>query len=214
MIWNWRTSCECAGEQQRQFDATYYNRRGLFQLSRKNWELALAYLREACVQNPDSKEFQYNHRIALAAVRWHRNDEILERYLDRARSMDVNPATFLDPQDLSASGAFRNQYLSMMISAQEYQELLEALRRFETLVTRDINQGPCREWSYSWAIGNEGSSLHEIDSRSEHAQSHDPTTRELPDNSLSRSFTYELGPGSRQCTIGGSNTDRRNSNLT
>jgi hypothetical protein len=87
LMWHWRPSCECAKEQQKQFDAAYYNRRGLFQLSRKNWELALAYLREACVQNSPSREFQYNHRMALAAVRRNRNDEILEGYLDQASGM-------------------------------------------------------------------------------------------------------------------------------
>jgi hypothetical protein len=94
----------------------------------------------------------------LAALRRYRNDEIHERYLDQALTMQVNPATFLDPQGLSARGAFRNQYLSMMISAQEYQELLEAQSRlFETLVSTDTSQRSYREWSYSLAIGNDRS---------------------------------------------------------
>jgi hypothetical protein len=92
--------------------------------------------------------------------------------------MQVNPATFLDPQGLSARGAFRNQYLSMMISAHEYQELLEAQSRlFETLVSTDTSQRSYREWSYSLAIGNDRSYPHEIHPRSEYAESHNPATR-------------------------------------
>lgn len=63
----------------------------------------------------------------------------------------------------------------MIRSAQEYLELEAQLRRFE--ITGDRNQRLYHEWSYLLAIGNEGSSPHEIGSRSEYAQSHNPTTR-------------------------------------
>lgn len=160
--WYWGDPCECLGEHQSQRDAAYYNRRGLFQLSRNNWELALAYLREAYVQSPGNEDFRYHHRLALAAVRRSRDDKVLEEYLDRANRTQQNPINFVNSSDLSADGAFRNQYLAMMIFPQEYQCLIADLRRFQI---------PQNEWSYSSATDDGETTVYEIDSYSYHTQS-------------------------------------------
>jgi hypothetical protein len=131
---------------------------------------------------------KYNHRLALEAVRWERNDEILEGFLDQAYREQLNPASFVDHQDLSADGAFRNQYLSLLGSPQECQYLRERLRQ---IITAGKIQQPYLEWSYSLAMSNDGPFSHEIDSCSDYTQSQYRTSRSLSADSQYQDPTAE-----------------------
>jgi hypothetical protein len=62
--WNFTYSCQCLEDEQRQLDAAYYHGRGRFYLSRKNSDLALSYLQEAILQDPDNREIQDSQRVA------------------------------------------------------------------------------------------------------------------------------------------------------
>lgn len=151
--WHFTYSCQCLEGEQRQLDAAYYNRRCCFYLSRKDSNLALAYLREAILQDPRSSEIRVTQRLALVAHRHWKNNPVLEDHLLMVRSQKIQPETYLDPHNSTADGWFRNQYLSLIRSLHEEEELLAQVNRLTT----------CHEWSYSLASGNDRSCTIETD---------------------------------------------------
>lgn len=159
---HWESSCWCTAEQQAVQDAAYYNLRGLFHLSRNNRDLALAYFREASVQ-VSTVDIIHNHRLALEAVRLERKDRILERLLEQAYKGGKRPADFINYQDLSSEGVFRNQYLSMVRSPQECEELRKELQHF---IPTEKSQQPYPEWSFPSSKEKERRALHEMDAYS------------------------------------------------
>jgi tetratricopeptide (TPR) repeat protein len=157
--WNFIPSCHCLEPEQRKMNAIYYDRRGLFHLSRGNPEQALSYLREAFGLDESNADIRKHYAIALAAVRQHKQDSILEEYLVRRGSgsdgLRPNPVFLNDNQDRSS--AFRIEYLTWMLDiVGDIEGLEKELGELTILGRQGITQEETtREWSYSMAIGQE-----------------------------------------------------------
>jgi len=126
-------------------NAAYYNKRGLFQISRGNPWLALLYLREAHEQDRSSREIHGNLGMALVAVRQIERDDELERYLVLPAGTRPNQSVLKGGDgDL---GDFRMAYVGMVTEGWNMDMLesrLEAFRRSNVQRGRDRDEA----WSY------------------------------------------------------------------
>jgi hypothetical protein len=189
--WHFSSSSHSSEAHQKQFNAAYYNRRGLFQLSRRNPEQALAYMREASSQDSSSSEIRSNYAMALLAVRRILKDPTLEEYL--RNDSRPNPAILNYHQDEYSE--FRKEYVLMLGTTADVEGLEAQLRRI---------QGATQEWSYSMAIGDQGSSSHELGSYVEDDKSYDPTLglAEMPGSPVDvKMYSHELEPNDGQSIV-------------
>ena len=153
LIWNFTYSCQCLESHQKQVDAAYYNRRGRFYILRsinnlgsssQDINIALDYLGEAITQDPKSREIIHSQRLALVAARRIKNDLELDASIAEARRQGVPQTSLINPRDSSPGGIFRNQYLQLIYSEDDFHSLERHLDQLNVFAT---------EWSYSLASG-------------------------------------------------------------
>lgn len=99
------------------------------------------------IQDPKNIEIRYSQRLALVTARRTKNDSELEQRIANALRDEVLQANFVDINDSSPAGKFRNQYFSYVGSEQDCAELEKELR--------ELAKGSQSEWSYSLACGDE-----------------------------------------------------------
>jgi hypothetical protein len=95
-------------------------------------------------QDPKSREIRHSQRMALVAARRIKNDVELEANITEAQVRGVPQTSLINPRDSSPAGVFRNQYLQLINSEEDCQNLERELNQLNLLAT---------EWSYSVASG-------------------------------------------------------------
>lgn len=131
----------CPQDVQRTLNATYYNQRGLFQLSRGSSRLALEYLEEAHKQNPTNIEIVTSLGMALVAVRRFERDEVLERYLSTSKEIRHRSSAMRQ----GPLGNFRMSYADMEASRWDMADMERRLAVFMSEHRRERHE--------SWAYG-------------------------------------------------------------
>jgi hypothetical protein len=145
-----KVTCSYTLSQQRAMNAAYYNKRGLFQISRGNPWLALRYLREAHEQDRSGLEIHGNFGMALVAVRQIERDDELERYI--ALPAGTRPNQSVLKRGDGDLGDFRMAYVGMVTEGWNMGMLegrLEAFRRSNERRGRDGDE----VWSYEMLSG-------------------------------------------------------------
>ncbi|KAL2066742.1 hypothetical protein VTL71DRAFT_2814 [Oculimacula yallundae] len=135
-----RSTCAYPKPYQRTLNASYYNARGLFHLSRGNALLALSYFNEAHEQNRGSDEIHLNLGMALVAVRQSTRDEVLEAYLATEKEIRPNPVVLREGE----MGSFRISYVGMEARGWDIRMLERGLNTFMAVARGRANE----EWRF------------------------------------------------------------------